>query len=688
MEVEKINPKHNKIQFCKAFCADLISREDDIESYLDLVSNFPDIDQNYFHVILLYLKSGNHEGVEKVIDLYVSLFNDFDPKALLIIWVTFSYINFQQIDRMNLYLKRLECLKDNKYVYDFYTLNKSIMNINYNTNIEEAEFMLENLYNETANLNVKLVAGVNLIFLLESRSEFIFRIEFMQRVLTDFRDYIDCYDLEKKYQKLRADAFEINSVFALERFKDPRDCSSDDQNQVFYNLLHFPINHASSSSLESVGNRKTTKLKVKSVINLIEKFNMDCSVEEMKRDEIEETVNDYYFRCAFEAIEELMDPANCEKIFKSIPSYSDSSCEDKRVGSLPESFEDSHAMLRNSFLSLESLFKKAVKFLSCSDVVKLKETLLKIHKTDSKFKETLVTYSLGQIYYDDDDYDSALYFLLLNYEVEINKIKCLVLIGKTFEKLKDERKAIITYNKLNSMYIGETIGYYQIGKLFFKKGENDIAADNFNRVITIDPLNYKSHVYLSLIYRFDKLDSKKMETILYHLHQAKDETLHNRKFKIMINQNFAEIYEEEKNYDLAIKYYMIVLNLQPNNIDFLLRLADLHLKKKKYVTALNNYLDVHSIDPRLVFAINQVANLYAYLSKYEESIRFFKLLLEEEPDNLEIILLLGQIHRDKLGQLDKAIKVFQTGIGMEGCCLAFYEVSLIDCAHLFYHGRP
>lgn len=234
---------------------------------------------------------------------------------------------------------------------------------------------------------------------------------------------------------------------------------------------------------------------------------------------------------------------------------------------------------------------------------------------------------------------------------------------------------MITYNKLSNLFPNDTVGYYQIGKLFFRRGDYDIAHDNFLKIITIDPLQYKSHVYLAIIYRVEAGSQKNLDDILGHLHQAKDEAANNRKFKILIYKNFAEIFEEQNNVELAIKYYTIVNGLQPENTDYLLHLADLHLKKKKYVTALNLYLTAHGQRPNNTFILNQIANLYAYMSKYESAVQFFRLLIAEEPDNLTVIITLGQVLRDKMGRYEEAIEVFRKGIECEGSHLALYEVS-------------
>jgi tetratricopeptide (TPR) repeat protein len=287
----------------------------------------------------------------------------------------------------------------------------------------------------------------------------------------------------------------------------------------------------------------------------------------------------------------------------------------------------------------------------------------------------------GQIFYDEGDFNSALYFLLLNYETDRNKLKSLLLLGKTFEKMDDQRKAIITYNKLNSLYPEETIGMYQIGKLFFKKGDLDIAHENFARIITIDPLHFKSHVYLALILRVDKIDQKRLEEILGHLHQAKEEAGDNRKFKVLIHQNFAELYQEQGNIDLALKYYSTVRSLQPNQTDVLLHLADLQLKKKRFVTSLNLYLEAHKLDPRLLFPLHQIANLYSFLSKYDRAVHFFELILQEEPDNVPIILTLGRVIRDKMNRPAASLPIFQKGFQSEFSQLILFEVASSARSH-------
>ena len=95
-----------------------------MDRYLDLIAEFPHVKQSYHHLVLLYLKSGNHLGADKLLELFVSLFNDFEGRGLLMLWVSLNYISSRTSDKTALYQKRLECLKDDPLVtfHDTYAL--------------------------------------------------------------------------------------------------------------------------------------------------------------------------------------------------------------------------------------------------------------------------------------------------------------------------------------------------------------------------------------------------------------------------------------------------------------------------------------------------------------------------------------------------------------------------------------
>ena len=393
-EIQRVNPINRQVHFSKAFCIDLISKEDDIEGYLGLISVYPDVQENYFHTILLYLKSGDHESAKKIIDLYVELFNDFDARGLLVMWVSFNYFNFQHNDRMKLYQKRLENCKQNTYVYDFYILNKSILNINYNVNVEEAEFLLENLYNETKNRHIKLVAGINLVVLLENRGQTRFRFVFLKNLIEDFHGQMECFEMEKRYQKLKVEMFENDAEFLFDEENKKSVKIDDDQSNIFRELFYFPFAIQSLISLSDTNIEKEKNSKVFSSEKLLEIFQEGCSVIIGESDLVEEAVNDCYFRLAYEAIEELLDPTKLDRVYKTVRSLSNNSSRQA------DSREDVDCESSQDFELIESkvfLFRKAVEFLENNDLRNLKKVLMRLHNLDPFYKQALVTFGLGDL---------------------------------------------------------------------------------------------------------------------------------------------------------------------------------------------------------------------------------------------------------------------------------------------------
>lgn len=389
--VETILPRHADIQFAKAFCQDLVSREDDVDRYLDLVAEFPHVQQAYHHLVLLYLKSGNHQAAEKLLELFVSLFNDFEGRGLLMLWVALLYISARGSDHLALYQRRLESVRDDPLVADLFVLNKAVANINFNTNIEEAEFMLENLYDETGNRHVKLVAGINLLVLLETRGQPRFRLTFLRRLIEDFRGYLDCHEFQKQYQRLRAEMFDADPDFLFKvEYADAKAAQPPASHAAA--LLFFParpLHHSLGSVQPAVGSSLPSPKGPEASVEMVAKP-FACGDDPA---ELAEVVEDLYFRIAYEAIEETMDPHLREKDMKSLHA-------------LPEHVSRPSTPLRPASVSdtslsectdAELLFKRALLFLERNDVEGLKRVLLQLHRVDPRFKKELVTFSLGEL---------------------------------------------------------------------------------------------------------------------------------------------------------------------------------------------------------------------------------------------------------------------------------------------------
>lgn len=395
-ELQAALPNSIEVNFAAAFCSDLEAKEDDADKYLDLIASNPKIKQSYFHLVLLYLKRGNHEAAQKIIDLYVLLFNDFEGRALLTMWVAYNHINFQNTDKMLIYQKRLEYIKDDPLVHDFYQLNKAIIGVNYNATPEESEFMLENLYNETTNQNVKLIAGINLLAQLEGRGQPRFRISFLKRLIDDFKDKIECSDLQARYKKYREEMFETDSDFIFEA-EFARGKGSGRLDRQLRQLLAFPVNAVDSRSGERISLQNSEHESASGLppSKLLSVMQLESSESEDEQIDLTDIVDNCYFRYAVEAIEESTDPGalRSQMPFENhgLTGASSSRITSSQNGDLTT------PPLAFTATDPDELYKLAIQFLNRNDVPSLKSALLHINHRFPTYKEEIVTFALGTL---------------------------------------------------------------------------------------------------------------------------------------------------------------------------------------------------------------------------------------------------------------------------------------------------
>lgn len=84
-----------------------------------------------------------------------------------------------------------------------------------------------------------------------------------------------------------------------------------------------------------------------------------------------------------------------------------------------------------------------------NDLDRFQRGLLLIHKQDKDFQANLVTFSLGQVFYVQKDYEKSLYFFSRNYKCPNgNKTMSLLYMGKIMRKIHNYPKSLLTFEKL------------------------------------------------------------------------------------------------------------------------------------------------------------------------------------------------------------------------------------------------
>ncbi len=146
----------------------------------------------------------------------------------------------------------------------------------------------------------------------------------------------------------------------------------------------------------------------------------------------------------------------------------------------------------------------------------------------------------------------------------------------------------------------------------------------------------------------------------------------------------AEKYAEEGMKDQSIELYNKLLEIEPDNLQYRVKLADLYTDKNKVEEALGEYKIVGDkllsqnmvkeatkvfkkalgIDSSNVEMLSALARAYSESDDHESAISLFEDLLKKDGENVEVLIQLGNVYL-KTNNLDKAEKAFMTAVSKD-----------------------
>ncbi|MCF8450728.1 MAG: tetratricopeptide repeat protein [Taibaiella sp.] len=98
----------------------------------------------------------------------------------------------------------------------------------------------------------------------------------------------------------------------------------------------------------------------------------------------------------------------------------------------------------------------------------------------------------------------------------------------------------------------------------------------------------------------------------------------------------ARIYDRKKQYDSAIKYNKLALNLNPIDFTANNNLGSVMLTAGRYREAIPYFLLAMQYNPNFKYAYLNIARCYNQLQQYDSAVINYKKLLEFEPQNLDV----------------------------------------------------
>ena len=199
------------------------------------------------------------------------------------------------------------------------------------------------------------------------------------------------------------------------------------------------------------------------------------------------------------------------------------------------------------------------------------------------------------------------------------------------------------------------LNHFMQGEFLMNQGNYALAILEFQDAIELDPNASTIHVSISDGYRrIGKLDKAENHLLIALELDPKEQEA----FEML-----GQIYLAQQRYPEAKRIYKELIDLEPDNIDYIFTLADLARIEKEWDLAIDYYLKGYETNAMAVSGLEQALQIALTTNNFKRAEQVCLLLLEENPDNINLLetmkdLTLFNGHYDQsLNILDKIEKL-------------------------------
>ncbi|OGQ95044.1 MAG: hypothetical protein A2284_18775 [Deltaproteobacteria bacterium RIFOXYA12_FULL_61_11] len=231
------------------------------------------------------------------------------------------------------------------------------------------------------------------------------------------------------------------------------------------------------------------------------------------------------------------------------------------------------------------------------------------------------------------------------------------LLGEIFYSLKDYEKAFPNFKAAVEYNPGNTRAMVNVAMIHKKEHNYDKAAKQLDAVLTLDPENSQAKA----LYAEVLLITEKDEERFPHYHTLIDEAI------VLDPENdyayFLKgyLFELKKNYREAINQYNIAIKLQPADVNYRSRLAQIYLLLGHFDKALSEVNEVLKITPNNARVLDIKGKIYLQNNQLKAAAAIYENVIKLDPFDYEAYLALGNILKT-MGQDSATFKHLKKGI--------------------------
>lgn len=227
-------------------------------------------------------------------------------------------------------------------------------------------------------------------------------------------------------------------------------------------------------------------------------------------------------------------------------------------------------------------------------------------------------------------------------------------IAALSDKLEDYDKAIAYYEKYVALVNDDSVAFEKLGYLYcFEKEDYDSAEIKYLKSIELDPINYDSHLSLSLIY----YSKGNYELVIKHA----DIAMEGMSSFPYIYHFKGLAYKELEEYNESIESLKQAIALGSDSYE---DLAYCYYMLEDYESALINFNLSLKQNPNNSYANRMVGKTLRWLGRYAESAAYFEKAIELYPSSYDSYTELGMYY-ETYGDYDKSELMYKKALEIE-----------------------
>jgi tetratricopeptide (TPR) repeat protein len=189
-----------------------------------------------------------------------------------------------------------------------------------------------------------------------------------------------------------------------------------------------------------------------------------------------------------------------------------------------------------------------------------------------------------------------------------------IFLSKTYVESEEQAKAIKLLRQCEKDQKSPIFPYY-LGKMSVEQQDLKAGKEHFHRALALDENYHSAMVALALIE------------------------------------------ESEENYDVALEYYLKILEQRPDSFGVLSRVVQLLFAQERYEELIPMAESLLTLDPTDISLRVRLGVLYTDSKNYDLAIGHFKSVLTVVPDSDKVLYYLGALYQE-IQQFDQAISYF------------------------------